>query len=205
MKRKATFCMAAFLILTLCGSAWADGFVADWQSPQQISDSGKQPEEEERSPGAAPFLDAYFSDLQVDVWQLDETYATLGKVVGENHTTSPEILLYRQKETVITEGKWTSLLDNGTLRKQVQEWIESQLAWVAEDQVVFAAREGSMGTLTLSPGMSGGIQAWQSVLEVQGSFLLQRVDAEGTVYEVRRVPFAGTFPLVGVHLENWTE
>ena len=62
-----------------------------------------------------------------------------------------------------------------------------------------------MGTLTLSPGMSGGIQAWRSVLEVQGSFLLQRVDAEGTVYEVRRVPFAGTFPLVGVHLENWTE
>ena len=55
MKRKATFCMAAFLILTLCGSAWADGFVTDWQSPQQISDSGKQPEEEERSPGAAPF------------------------------------------------------------------------------------------------------------------------------------------------------
>lgn len=204
MKRKATFCMAAFLILTLCGSAWADGFVADWQSPQQISDSGKQPEEG-RSPGTAPFLDAYFSDLQVDAWQLDETYATLGKVVGENHTASPEILLYRQKETVITEGKWTSLLDNGTLRKQVQEWIESQLAWVAEDQVVFAAREGSMGTLTLPPGMSGGIQAWQSVLEVQGSFLLQRVDAEGTVYEVRRVPFAGTFPLVGVHLENWTE
>lgn len=204
MKRKATFCMAAFLILTLCGSAWADGFVAYWQSPQQLSDSGKQPEEE-RSPGATPFLDAYFSDLQVDVWQLDETYATLGKVVGENHTTSPEILLYRQKETVITEGKWTSLLDNGTLRKQVQEWIESQLAWAAEDQVVFAAREGSMGTLTLPPGMSGGIQAWQSVLEVQGSFLLQRVDAEGTVYEVRRVPFAGTFPLVGVHLENWTE
>lgn len=204
MKRKATFCMAAFLILTLGGSAWADGFVTDWQSPQQLSDSGKQPEEG-RSPGAAPFLDAYFSDLQVDVWQLDETYATLGKVVGENHTASPEILLYRQKETVITEGKWTSLLDNGTLRKQVQEWIESQLTWVAEDQVVFAAREGSMGTLTLSPGMSGGIQAWQSVLEVQGSFLLQRVDAEGTVYEVRRVPFAGTFPLVGVHLENWTE
>lgn len=204
MKRKATFCMAAFLILTLCGSAWADGFVAYWQSPQQLSDSGKQPEEE-RSPGATPFLDAYFSDLQVDVWQLDETYATLGKVVGENHTTSPEILLYRQKETVITEGKWTSLLDNGTLRKQVQEWIESQLAWAAEDQVVFAAREGSMGTLTLPPGMSGGIQAWRSVLEVQGSFLLQRVDAEGTVYEVRRVPFAGTFPLVGVHLENWTE
>ena len=204
MKRKATFCMAAFLILTLCGSAWADGFVAYWQSPQQLSDSGKQPEEE-RSSRTAPFLDAYFSDLQVDVWQLDETYATLGKVVGENHTTSPEILLYRQKETVITEGKWTSLLDNGTLRKQVQEWIESQLAWAAEDQVVFAAREGSMGTLTLPPGMSGGIQAWRSVLEVQGSFLLQRVDAEGTVYEVRRVPFAGTFPLVGVHLENWTE
>ena len=54
MKRKAKFCMAAFLILTLCGSAWADGFVVYWQSPQQLSDSGKQPEEE-RSPGPLHF------------------------------------------------------------------------------------------------------------------------------------------------------
>lgn len=203
MKRKATFCLAALLILTLGRSAWADGFVTYWQSPQQLPHSEKQPEE--RLPETDPFLDAYFSDLQVDVWQLDETYAPLGKVVGENDTTSPETLLYRQKETVITLGKWTNLLDNGVLRKRVQEWIKSQLGWVAEDQVAFAAREGSMGTLPLSPSMSGGIQAWQSALEVQGSFLLQRVDGEGTVYEVRRVPFAGTFPLVGVHLENWTE
>ncbi len=204
MKRKATFCLAALLILTLGGSAWADGFVTEWQSPQQFPHSEKQPEEE-RPPETDPFLDAYFSDLQVDVWQLDETYAPLGKVVGENDTTSPETLLYRQKETVITLGKWTNLLDNGVLRKQVQEWIKSQLGWVAEDQVAFAAREGSMGTLPLSPGMSGGIQAWQSALEVQGSFLLQRVDGEGTVYEVRRMPFTGLFPLMGFHLKNWTE
>ena len=139
MKRKAAFCLAVLLVLTLSGSAWAEGFFTYWQSPQQISDSGKQPEEE-RSPGAALFLDAYFSNLQVDGWSLYETYAPLGAVVGENNTTSPETLRYRQKETVITEGKWTSLLDNGTLRKQVQEWIESQLAWVAEDQVVFAGK-----------------------------------------------------------------
>lgn len=204
MKRKAAFCLAVLLVLTLSGSAWAEGFFSYWQSPQQIISPEKQ-QEQERLPQSKSFLDAYFSDLQVDGWSLYETYAPLGAVVGENNTTSPETLRYQQKETVITEGKWTSLLDNGTLRKQVQEWIESQLLWVPQDQMIFAAREGSMGTLTLSPGMSGGIQAWQSALEIQGSFLLQRVDGEGTVYEARRVPFAGTFPLVGVHLENWTE
>ena len=204
MKRNAAFCLAALLILTLSGSAWAEGFFSYWQSPQQIISPEKQLEQE-RLPQTEPFLDAYFSDLQVEVWHHYETYAPLGKVVGENNTTSPETLRYQQKETVVTEGKWTNLLDNRNLRKQVQEWIESQLLWVAEDQIIFAAREGSMGTVTLSPGMSGGIQAWQSALEIQGSFLLQRVDGEGTVYEVRRVPFMGTFPLAGVHLENWTE
>lgn len=204
MKRKAAFCLAVLLVLTLSGSAWAEGFFSYWQSPQQIISPEKQ-QEQERLSQSKSFLDAYFSDLQVDGWSLYETYAPLGAVVGENNTTSPETLLYRQKETVITEGKWTSLLDNGTLRKQVQEWIESQLLWVPQDQVIFVAREGSMGTLTLSPGMSGGIQAWQSAVEVQGSFLLQRVDAQGTVYEVRRVPFTGTFPLSGFYLENWTE
>ena len=204
MKRKAAFCLAVLLVLTLSGSAWAEGFFSYWQSPQQIISPEKQ-QEQERLPQSKSFLDAYFSDLQVDGWSLYETYAPLGAVVGENNTTSPETLRYQQKETVFTQGKWTNLLDNRTLRKRVQEWIESQLLWVPQDQVIFVAREGSMGTLTLSPGMSGGIQAWQSAVEVQGSFLLQRVDAQGTVYEVRRVPFTGTFPLSGFHLENWTE
>ncbi len=210
MKRRAKFSLAVLLMLTLSGSVWADGFFTYWQSPQQLSDPEKQ--SEERLPEAAPFLDAYFSNLQVEVWHLDENYAPLGTVVGENDTTSPETVRYQQKETVITKGKWTALLDHAALRKQVQQWSVSQLGWVAQDQVTFAAREGSMGTregsmgtLTLSPGMSGGIRAWQSALEIQGSFLLQRVDREGTVYEVRRVPFAGTFPLSGFHLENWTK
>ena len=203
MKRRAKLSLAALLMLTLGGSVWADGFFTYWQSLQQLSDPEKQ--SEERLPEAAPFLDAYFSNLQVEVWQLDENYAPLGTVVGENDTTSPETVRYQQKETVITKGKWTALLDHAALRKQVQQWSVSQLGWVAQDQVTFAAREGFMGTLTLSPGMSGGIGAWQSALEIQGSFLLQRVDGEGTVYEVRRVPFAGTFPLSGFHLENWTK
>lgn len=206
MKRKAeAFCLAALLILTLSGSVWAAGFFTFWQSPEQFVHLEKQLEKGERLPAANPFLDSYFSGLQVEAWQVHDTYAPLGKVVGRNDTTAPETLVYRQKETVTTKGQWTALLDDAALRGQVRQWIAEERKLAAEDQVTFSAREGELGTLFLSPGMAGVISGWQSALEVRGSFLLQLADEEGTVYEARRVPFTGIFPLVGFHLENRTE